>query len=209
MHRTLDFNQPRPAKREIKCTKTKEYLRAHSLLLSLIYILCSQVRPQRIPSPYSINSDLNLQRIMIRPTKILFYNRVAKTGSQSISALLRALEKKNGFVVESVASKRELLIDTSEGLQLQVTKMLHTTTPMVFIQHYSFIDFSKFGYDWSPDWFNIVRDPVEKVISFFYYRRAGWVIADRLRVFPDAKLESVDYFKKDFESCVLKGMYLK
>ena len=208
MHHTLDFNQTRPASREIKCTKTKEYLRDKTLLLLyLVYTLCSQVRPQRIPSPYSINSDLNLQRVMIRPAKILFYNRVAKTGSQSITALLRALEKKNGFVVDSVNPKRELLIDTSEGLQLQLTKMLRTTTPMVFIQHYSFIDFSKFDYDWSPDWFNIVRDPVEKVISYFYYRRAGWVIADRLRVFPDEKLESVDYFKKDFESCVLKGLY--
>ena len=158
---------------------------------------------------------------MIRPAKILFYNRVAKTGSQSITALLHALEKKNGFVVNSkttfqfydpttmVTTKRELLIDTTEGVQLQLTKMLRTATPMVFIQHYSFIDFSKFGYDWSPDWFNIVRDPVEKVISFFYYRRAGWVIADRLRVFPDDKLESVDFFKKDFESCVLQGMYVK
>ena len=190
-----------------------------SLLLPLIYILCSQVRPQRIPSPYRINSDLNLQRIMIRPAKILFYNRVAKAGSQSITALFHALKKKNGFDVDSrntvqfydpttmVTTKRELLIVTPEVLQLQLTKMLRTTTPMVFIQHYSFIDFSKFGYDWSPDWFNIVRDPVEKVISYFYYRRAGWVIADRLRVFPDEKLESVDYFKKDFESCVLKGMY--
>ena len=158
---------------------------------------------------------------MIRPAKILFYNRVAKTGSQSITALLHALEKKNGFVVNSkttfqfydpttmVTSTRELLIVTPEVLQLQLTKMLRTTTPMVFIQHYSFIDFTKFGYDWSPDWFNIVRDPVEKVISFFYYRRAGWVIADRLRAFPDDKLESVDFFKKDFESCVLEGMYVK
>ena len=76
---------------------------------------------------------------MIRPAKILFYNRVAKTGSQSITALLRALEKKNEFVVDSVNTKRELLIDTSEGLQLQLTKMLRTTTPMVFVQHYSFI----------------------------------------------------------------------
>ena len=86
-----------------------------------------------------------------------------------------------------------------------MSNLLHKCRPMVFIQHYSFIDFNKFGYNWTPDWFNIVRDPVEKVISYFYYRRAGWVIAERLKYFPDDKLESVDFFKKDFESCVLKG----
>ncbi len=30
-------------------------------------------------------------------------------------------------------------------------------------QHYNFVDFKKFGSDWSPDWFAVVRDPVEKV----------------------------------------------
>ena len=58
---------------------------------------------RRILSPFSVsNDDKNVQRIMIRPAKILFYNRVAKTGSQSMMALLRAIAKKNDFVVESV-----------------------------------------------------------------------------------------------------------
>jgi len=165
-----------------------------------------QIKPQKILSPFTISNDnKSVQRIMIRPAKIMFYNRVAKTGSQSIMALFQALAKKNVFFVESVPQKREVLIDSEEGLQLKMSNLLHKCRPMVLIQHYSFIDFGKFGYNWTPDWFNIVRDPVEKVISYFYYRRAGWVIAERMKFFPDDQLESVDFFKKDFESCVLKG----
>ena len=160
---------------------------------------------QQILSPFTINSDINLQRIMIRSSKIMFYNRVAKTGSQSITELFRNLDKKNDYVVESIHLGKEALIDSDDGLKRKISKLLKISRPMVLVQHYSFIDLTKFGYTWSPDWFNIVREPVEKVISYFYYRRAGWVIAERLKHFPNEKLETVQYYKKDFESCVLKG----
>ena len=35
--------------------------------------------------------------------------------------------------------------------------------PTVWIQHYNFVDFEDQGSDWSPDWFNLVRDPVDRV----------------------------------------------
>ena len=165
----------------------------------------SGVGRQQILSPFTINSDINLQRIMIRSSKIMFYNRVAKTGSKSISELFRNLDKKNDFVVESIHLSKEASFESDDCLKWKISKLLKISRPMVLIQHYSFIDLSKFGYTWSPDWFNIVREPVEKVISYFYYRRAGWVIAERLKQFPNKKLETVQYYKKDFESCVLKG----
>ena len=55
---------------------------------------------------------------MIRPAKILFYNRVAKTGSQSITALLHALKKKNGFDVDSRNTVQ--FYDPTTGMHFEV-----------------------------------------------------------------------------------------
>ena len=77
-----------------------------------------------------------------------------------------------------------------------------------------------------------MRDPVERVISNFYYRRAGWNIVERKLAFPDeplpdpaflrwpfqffsgytlcTKLRKIalcehNFTRRDFESCVLEG----
>ena len=162
-------------------------------------------RRQKILSPFTINSDMNLQRIMIRTSKIMFYNKVTRSASNSIAALFFDLDKKNHFTVNMYPSAKIVSVADDESLKWQIRKFLRINRPMVWVQHYNFIDFSKFGYTWNPDWFNVVRDPIEKVISMFYYRRAGWVIVHRLNKMPNEGRETVEWYKMDFESCVLKG----
>ena len=35
-----------------------------------------------------------------------------------------------------------------------------------WVKHYNFVDFSRFGSAWSPTYFNVVRDPIERVCEF-------------------------------------------
>ena len=45
---------------------------------------------------------------------------------------------------------------------------------------------------------------MERVISFFYYRRAGWNIVEEHLAYPDKPLPDPEFLRKDFETCVLE-----
>ena len=49
------------------------------------------------------------------------------------------------------------------GVFNEVDSVSRLIEPTVVVRHYSFIDFAHYGSAWHPDWFNIVRDPIDKV----------------------------------------------
>ncbi|KAI8426164.1 hypothetical protein MSG28_005106 [Choristoneura fumiferana] len=76
--------------------------------------------------------------------------------------------------------------------------------PASYIQHVCYTNFTTYGYP-SPIYVNVVRDPVERVISWYYYVRAPWYYVERKRAFPDLPLPDPAWLKKNFETCVLSG----
>jgi hypothetical protein len=51
----------------------------------------------------------------------------------------------------------------------------------------------------------MVRDPVERVISWYYYVRAPWYFVERKRAFPDLPLPNPNWLRKDYDTCVRRG----
>ncbi|KAK0172964.1 hypothetical protein PV328_006223 [Microctonus aethiopoides] len=136
---------------------------------------------------------------------VLFFNRVPKVGSQTFMQLLRRLSVRNGFGFNRDQVQRVETIRLSPYEQRQLVRLVNSyREPSVYVKHVCFTNFTEFNLP-QPIYMNVVRDPVERVISWYYYVRAPWYYVERKQIFPDLPLPDPEWLKKDFESCVLNG----
>ncbi|XP_065079844.1 heparan sulfate 2-O-sulfotransferase pipe [Ochlerotatus camptorhynchus] len=147
--------------------------------------------------------DLNNTRRAEIP--IIFFNRVPKVGSQTFMELLRRLAIRNEYTFHRDVVQRLEVIRLSPDRQQELAEMV-TDLPMpsVYVKHVCYTNFTRFGLP-MPIYVNMVRDPVERIISWYYYVRAPWYFVERKQAFPDLPLPDPRWLKKDFETCVLQG----
>lgn len=146
-----------------------------------------------------------LNNTMKAQKELIFFNRVPKVGSQTFMELLRHLAMKNNFDFHRDHIQRVETIRLHPAEQLGLATMINSYyTPAVYIKHICFINFTQYSLP-EPIYVNLVRDPVERVISWYYYVRAPWYYVERKQAFPDLPLPDPKWLKKDFETCVLQG----
>jgi len=133
---------------------------------------------------------------------ILFFNRVPKVGSTSIQSLLGRLSSENGFkLVRDTMNQVEMVTMDRKGQEELANRVMAHPEGSVFSKHVAWVDFAALGHP-SPIYVNLVRDPVERLVSWFYYIRAAWYILDRKQAFPNNPLPSSSWVRKTFDSCV-------
>ncbi|XP_026325168.1 heparan sulfate 2-O-sulfotransferase pipe isoform X2 [Hyposmocoma kahamanoa] len=138
-------------------------------------------------------------------SELLFFNRVPKVGSQTLMELLRRLSIRNRFGFNRDNVQRVETIRLSPADQQGLAAMVSAyDQPSSYIKHVCYTNFTRYGYP-NPIYVNVVRDPIERVISWYYYVRAPWYYVERKRAFPDLPLPDPAWLKKDFETCVLSG----
>lgn len=106
--------------------------------------------------------------------RILFFNRVPKSGSEMLVLLLQWLQGDNIFRHIRLKNSVNRFLSFDEQLELaaEIGEKLHDTTePHVsFDRHVYFTNFTNLGLK-MPLYLNLIRDPVEKLESRFYYAR--------------------------------------
>lgn len=101
----------------------------------------------------------------------IFYNRLPKAGSSTMTAIIKSMSQRHGFIVDFYNKPHQKhFIPPEEAEELKV-ELLSRRKPMVYIRHLYWLQFKDHE---KPIYINMVRDPVELFISNFYYMRRGF-----------------------------------
>ena len=129
--------------------------------------------------PLKIAYDVTENRLIVRPSNILYFNRVPKTASMSFAFLIKALGYDNGYDVDmGINRKREVFHDDFIGTQEEMYKVLQIHENSAKCRHYAFFKLD----GWNPDWFSIIRNPIERVIFKCSWRASNRPVGFRKSV---------------------------
>ncbi|XP_057698158.1 heparan sulfate 2-O-sulfotransferase 1-like [Corythoichthys intestinalis] len=131
---------------------------------------------------------------------VIIYNRVPKTASTSFTNIAYDLCAKNRFHVLHINTTKN---NPVMSIQDQM-RFVHNVTswrarkPGFYHGHVAYLDFSKYGITGKPLYINVVRDPIERLVSYYYFLRFGDDYRPGLR-----RRKQGD--KKTFDECVSSG----
>lgn len=134
-------------------------------------------------------------------TKRVFYNRVGKCGSRTMIQLMHAVSKQNNFkVIESTRYRGLLHLRLHEQVEF-VDFIDHLKAPFVYHHHLHFVEFQRFS-SVQPIYINLIRDPLARLVSSYYFRRFGDYRGDRRTwTFKGTDAEK----NMTFDECVLRN----
>lgn len=135
---------------------------------------------------------------------ILVFNRVPKTGSVQLIELMRKLGKVHNYDVEVDPQNGGIrpLLDAYEEKEL-IDNIESLDDGTVFVSHVNYLNFTKYGVS-RPIYVNMVRDPVERVISWYYYIRSPWIFVPNRRK-SNREMPNPQWVNTEYDQCVLSG----
>jgi len=130
---------------------------------------------------------------------IVIYNRVPKTGSTSVAGIAYDLCRRNKFnVLHFNITKNNHVLSISD--QMRFVNNITTWTekkPAFYHGHLAYIELSRFDLQPKPIYINIIREPLDRLVSYYYFVRHG----DDFR--PHLKRRKSGN-KETFDECVAK-----
>jgi len=147
----------------------------------------------------------SLNNTRLAESQLLIFNRVPKVGSVMFMSLLEMLGERNHFSgykdLQQIAAHTHLDVESQRKMAESLSEI---PQPAAYSKHLCYTNFSRFDLP-KPIYINMVRTPVERVISWFYYVRTPWYYIQRTQKFPDFPLPDIDWISLDFETCVLQN----
>lgn len=153
------------------------------------------------PTQLHLLKPNNLNNTQFAETNLLLFNRVPKVGSEHLIELIHRLSEHNDFRVSRAPFSEPVRQRLEEDEQEELANELSGFgEPYAYSMHVNYVDFRQFELP-QPIYINMIRDPVERVISWFYYKRAPWTAVQMYKL--TKKFRKPQWYKKNFEDCVI------
>jgi len=105
---------------------------------------------------------------------IVIYNRVPKTGSTSMMNVVYELYGKNMFrVVQLHVTQYKHMLTTTDQIHFAKNMSGWANKPTFYHGHFAYFDPKKVGVDLTPIFINLVRKPLDRLVSHYYFLRYG------------------------------------
>ena len=187
-------------------------------LLDLFSLTCALIVAILLSERFQLKRQISDEADSLNNTKnsnqsLLIFNRTPKAGSETVWELLDQLQYFNNFSSASDSGE----VKKSRGYentymqppeQLKYIELLENTPnltlPFSYVKHMNFINYERFNRT-SPIYVNMVRHPVERVISWYYYIRQNWYILQVDPVTNETSYSktpmSIQQYKMTYEEC--------
>ncbi|TRY68406.1 hypothetical protein TCAL_10235 [Tigriopus californicus] len=149
-------------------------------------------RPELIiPYEYEPTETIN--------TSILIFNKNRKSGSSTVRNWIKVLAPKNRFHMIKSGQTRlpNFPYSMSIGREQEfVDQIKRSPRPLVFMEHFYFVDFRRYDPQLNPTWLNLVREPISRFASLFYHQR-------KMKIWKGKQKPPEGWFRKNISECVL------
>ncbi|KAJ8681485.1 hypothetical protein QAD02_017272 [Eretmocerus hayati] len=117
----------------------------------------------------------NSQRTSHDDDWVVIYNRVPKTGSTSFVGVVYDLCKKNKYhaLHINVSNNMHTLTLSNQMKFIHNVTQWNSMKPAFYHGHMAFLDFQKFGIGNVPLFINLLRKPLDRFVSYYYFLRYG------------------------------------
>ncbi|XP_042235858.1 heparan sulfate 2-O-sulfotransferase pipe-like isoform X2 [Homarus americanus] len=135
--------------------------------------------------------------------EVLLVTVLLRCGSTTIKNLLLSLSAVNKFTTILKPGRRtEMVHIPHTKMQRDIVMNISAyESPTAVIQPFAYINFTQFGKR-KPIQISLVREPIERAVSWYYHMRAPFQLVERHIRFPETKLPSRKFLKKDLETCL-------
>ncbi|XP_035224108.1 heparan sulfate 2-O-sulfotransferase 1-like [Stegodyphus dumicola] len=146
-----------------------------------------------------LTKEENFDNSDVFDDSIIIYNRVPKTGSTSFMGIAYDLCTRNGFNVLHInTTKNSHVLSLSDQARfVHNVSTWSAKKPGLYHGHIAFLDFSRFGASKKPIFINIIRKPLDRLVSYYYFLRYG----DDFRPYVVRRRQGN---KVSFDDCVQK-----
>uniref|UniRef100_A0A3B4A2F6 Uronyl 2-sulfotransferase n=1 Tax=Periophthalmus magnuspinnatus TaxID=409849 RepID=A0A3B4A2F6_9GOBI len=139
--------------------------------------------------------------VLTFPTQVV-YNRVGKCGSRTVVMLLKLLAEKHHFnlVSSEIHNKTRLSKHEQVALMKNITSI---PEPFLYTRHVHFLNFTSFKIE-QPVYFNIIRDPINRFLSNYFFRRFGDFRGEQFHLLRTPNMKDEERYL-DINVCILEN----